>query len=67
MSNTSPPKETKSLLDLEGAAGYLGDTSRHVRDLVQRRKIAHVRVGGKIRFRISDLDRYIEESIVPAV
>jgi excisionase family DNA binding protein len=60
------PRGTR-LLDLAGAAEYLGDSERHVRALWERREIAAVRIGRKVRFDPADLDRYIEAQRVPAL
>ena len=56
-----------TLLDLAGAAVYLHDSERHVRSLSERREIAVVRIGRKVRFDPADLDRYIESRRVEAV
>jgi excisionase family DNA binding protein len=58
---------SRRLLDLAGAAEYLNDTPRHVRSLWERRQIAAVRVGRKLRFDPRDLDRYIDSQRVEAV
>jgi excisionase family DNA binding protein len=57
---------TNRLLDLAGTAAYLHDTERHVRSLWERREIAAVRIGRKVRFDRDDLDRYIDSKRVPA-
>jgi excisionase family DNA binding protein len=56
----------QALLEINGAATYLDDTVRHLRRLVDERRIPFVKVGGKIRFRIADLDTWLDESTVPA-
>lgn len=48
------------LLDKAGAALMLGTTVRHMRHLVFERKIAYVKVGGKVRFDVRDLERFIK-------
>lgn len=55
------------LLDENGAAQYLGTSSRHVRELWAQRKLAAVKVGRLVRFRIEDLDAFIDENRVEAV
>jgi excisionase family DNA binding protein len=54
------------LLEINNAAVYMDDTVRHLRRLVDERRIPFTRVGGKIRFRKSDLDAYIAEHVVEA-
>ena len=54
------------LYDKKGAAHYLNTTERHVRRLAQDRRLAHVKVGHFVRFRRSDLDRYLERRRVLA-
>jgi excisionase family DNA binding protein len=56
----------QALLAINNAATYMDDTVRHLRRLVDERRIPFTRVGGKIRFRKSDLDAYIEERTVKA-
>ena len=64
----TPPAATAGrLLDLEGAAKYLHDCPRHVRSLWERREIAAIRIGRKIRFDPEDLDRYIDSQRVKAL
>jgi excisionase family DNA binding protein len=66
-SPTPPTANAGRLLDLEGAASYLHDSPRHVRSLWERRELAAVRVGRKIRFDPRDLDRYIDAQRVQVV
>jgi excisionase family DNA binding protein len=63
---TAPPT-VERLLDLIGAAAYLNDSPRHVRTLWERRELAAVRVGRKVRFDPKDLDRYIDAQRVHAI
>ena len=49
------------LLGIEGAAAYLGITTDSVRWLVRTRKIPAGKVGKRLKFRQSDLDKYIED------
>ena len=64
----TPPAATAGrLFDLEGAAKYLHDSPRHVRSLWERREIAAIRIGRKIRFDPEDLDRYIDSQRVKAL
>jgi excisionase family DNA binding protein len=66
-SPTPPASTAGRLLDLEGAAKYLHDSPRHVRSLWERREIAAIRIGRKIRFDPEDLDRYIDSQRVKAL
>ena len=67
MRNESSQNRPRALLDFEGAATYLDDSPRHLRRLVQERRIPFTRVGAKIRFSVSDLDAYIKDRTVEAV
>lgn len=55
------------LLNVPDAATYLGTNERHVRNLVYRRQIPYVKVGALVRFRLADLDAWIQANTVPAV
>lgn len=57
---------SEGLLGWDGAAEYLSTSQRHVRTLVDKHRIAHIKVGGLIRFRVSDLDAYIDAQRVEA-
>ncbi len=57
----------ETLFDYGGAAQHLNTTARHVRLLVYRRELAHVKVGRLVRFRKEDLDAYIESRRVKPV
>jgi excisionase family DNA binding protein len=48
------------LRDWEGAANYLNVTPRLIRELWARRELGGVKVGRHVRFRVADLDAYIE-------
>ena len=54
------------LLDLDGAARYLGVEPRMVRRLQTERKVAFVKVGRYVRFRREDLDAYVARQRVLA-
>ena len=64
---TRPTENVGRLLNFDGAANYLQDTPRHVRSLWERRELAAVRIGRKIRFDPVDLDRYIDSQRVKAL
>jgi excisionase family DNA binding protein len=56
-----------ALLTKEEAAAYLGTTERHVQRLWTERRIPAVKVGRKVRFRVRDLDAWIDSHTVPEV
>ncbi len=58
-----PAHVTPAVLDGDGAAEYLRITKRHLRELHARREITVVRIGKLIRFRLADLDEYIERNV----
>jgi excisionase family DNA binding protein len=65
MSNAKLPPARGTLLDVEGAAGYLGTTTRHVRRLVEERRIPFIKLGpgrsARLRFDTARLDVWLEE------
>ncbi len=60
------PSVRRPPLKLTEAATYTGLTPRFIRREVQRGRLAVVRPGRLLRFRIEDLDRYLDERRVPA-
>lgn len=56
-----------ALVDMAGAAAYMGTTIRHIRGLWFRREIPAIKVGHLVRFKLEDLDAYIKEHRVEAV
>ena len=52
------------LLDIPAAAEYLSQTPRWIRRRLEERELAHVKLGGRVMFRRSMLDRLIERSTV---
>lgn len=58
---------TDGLLDIDGAAAYLGISPRHMRDLWYAHRVPGVKVGARVRFRKSDLDRFCDENTVEAI
>lgn len=58
---------TRRLVDIAGAAEYLGLTEDQVRGLKYRRLIPFVKVGRSLRFDLVDLDRWIEANKTAAV
>ena len=54
-----------ALADRREAAALLGTTERHIRRLTAERRLPYVKVGGKVRFRVSDLVDFIDRQVVP--
>ena len=52
------------LLTLEEAAQYLNMSPRFMRRAAAERRVAFIKVGRSVRFKITDLDEWIEESRV---
>lgn len=65
--STKFASEAGRLLGLDEAAEYLADTPRHVRSLWERGELGGYKIGRKVRFRVSDLDEFIERQRVPAM
>jgi excisionase family DNA binding protein len=62
ISETRPESELQSeLLDVAGAARYLGVTVVFVRRLVTERRIRYYKLGKFVRFRTADLDAFVED------
>ncbi len=49
-----------AVLDVKEAAAYLAVTSKLIYKLTRAGELPHSRVGNSIRFRIKDLDQYLE-------
>lgn len=47
------------LLDIRGAASYMGVTERFVRRLIEERRIPYYKVGKFVRFSEEDLDDFL--------
>lgn len=61
---------TRALVNITDAAEYLGTTVTHMRKLVYERRIPFVKMGdgpkAHLRFKITDLDAWIEAHTVEA-
>ncbi len=53
-------------LDVNEAAVYLGTTVRHIRRLVNERRVPFVKLHGKVRLLPDDLDAWIDAQRVEA-
>ena len=52
------------VLTVEQAAERIGVSTRTIRRLILARKIRHLRIGSLIRFYASDVDQFLEDSVV---
>lgn len=46
---------TEPMVKIDVAADHLGVTVRHIRQLVSANKIPHYKIGGSLRFKLSEL------------
>jgi excisionase family DNA binding protein len=56
----------RSLTDVPGAAQYVETSPRHIRLLIQQRRVPYFKVGGKIRFDLADLDAWLDANRIEA-
>jgi excisionase family DNA binding protein len=59
-SRPARPEEESALLDVIGAAAYLGVTVAFVRRLVLERRVRYFKLGKFVRFRTGGLDAFVE-------
>ncbi|MEV0343942.1 excisionase family DNA-binding protein [Nocardia sp. NPDC050713] len=52
---------------MQGAAVYLGTGVRFIRRLVAERRVVFYKVGGHVRFKVSDLEAYAQAGKVEAI
>ena len=57
-------RQGADLVDVVGAASYLGITEAFVRRLVFERRIRYYKLGKFVRFRVVDLDDFVEHGRV---
>jgi excisionase family DNA binding protein len=67
MKPANPSIDEHRLVDVTGAAAYLGVSPRFIRRLVAERRVTFVRLGRHLRFDLADLDRFIDAGRVQAV
>lgn len=48
-------------LDIKQAAAYLNVNERYMRLLVAEQRVAYLKLGRLLRFRVEDLDAYLED------
>lgn len=58
--------QDKSLLTVAEASELLRLRPSTLREWIGKRKIPHVKLGGRVFIRRSDIDALIEDSVVPA-
>jgi excisionase family DNA binding protein len=56
------PEGPEPYVDMKAVAAFLGSTERHVRDLVYRRAIPFYKVGRLVRFRLSEVEAWVQAS-----
>ncbi len=56
------PAPSVGLLDVDGAAAYLGLSEKSVRKRVQERSIPFIKVGALLRFKREQLDSWLDEN-----
>jgi excisionase family DNA binding protein len=54
-----PERRQPQRMGLPAAAEYVGISERHLRRMVQERKIDHYRVGGRLVFDVRDLEELL--------
>ncbi|MGV9546152.1 helix-turn-helix domain-containing protein [Nocardia beijingensis] len=54
-------------VDVEGAAAYLGTGVRFIRRLVAERRVVFYKIGGHVRFKVSDLEAYAQAGRVEPI
>lgn len=54
------------LLNKEELAAALGVTTRWVRRALDEGRLPYIKVGRLVRFRLSDVEAYIEANVIPA-
>jgi excisionase family DNA binding protein len=59
---TSSDADDPKLLDVNRAASYLGVSTSFIRNLVAQRSLVHYKLGGRVMFRRTDLDKFVDES-----
>ena len=64
---SAPRTELPRLLDLRGIADHLGTSERHVRRLVQERRIPFIKIGHFVRFDPGEIAEWLETArVAPA-
>ena len=64
--NNARLKNERNLLTVEQAAEQLAMSVSFIRKRIQDRSLGHVKAGGSIRIRQSDIDSFVDKGIRPA-
>ncbi len=62
MSKQGAAPHSRPLLDVRGAAEFLGVSAWTVRTLIWRGDLVHVRVGRLVRVTVEDLEAFVEQN-----
>jgi excisionase family DNA binding protein len=62
---TATLTERRPLMDLPTVAKYLGVSERHIRRLVQERRIPFIKWGHPLRFDPDEIDAWVDTKRVP--
>ncbi|MBW3643351.1 MAG: helix-turn-helix domain-containing protein [Actinobacteria bacterium] len=62
---TAAVTERRPLMDLPTVAKYLGVSERHIRRLVQERRIPFIKWGHRLRFDPDEIDSWVDTKRVP--
>ncbi len=62
---TATTTERRPLMDLPTVAKYLGVSERHIRRLVQERRIPFIKSGHPLRFDPDEIDAWVDTKRVP--
>ena len=55
-------RDRRPLVDIQTVAAYLGVTVRHVRRLVDERRIPFIKWGHPLRFDLDEIDAWIDQN-----
>jgi excisionase family DNA binding protein len=61
-----PERDDEPMMDINEVAAFLNTNVRHIRRLVQERRIPHYKVGAKLRFARRDILEWLSSLRVPA-
>ena len=57
----------KRLLNIKEVSEYLGISQKGLYNMIYRREIPFIKIGGRVRFDIIDLDKWIERQKIKSV
>ena len=58
----SPKGDESRLLDVSGAARYLGVSAGFIRNQIAERRMVHYKLGGRVMFRREDIDQFVDQN-----